>query len=240
MNAAIVDDEPAFFSQISELLQVIASQNNVNVKIDFFKQADEFYRHYKSEKYDVLFLDIDMPDINGFELTEMLQRQDDNVKIVYITNRDDLVVYAFRYKALGFVRKKHIENELPYAMSTLFNEIKNSSKSVILTEVRSKGGNIKSVSVDSIVYIETHGHDAYVNLLNGEQLVVRKSLSEFLRMPEFEKFVYINSGTIVNLLKIKLQGTNVVLPDEKVLFISRRKMKDVRDAYLKSLRRVLI
>ncbi len=120
MNAAIVDDEPAFFSQISELLQVIASQNNVNVKIDFFKQADEFYRHYKSEKYDVLFLDIDMPDINGFELTEMLQRQDDNVKIVYITNRDDLVVYAFRYKALGFVRKKHIENELPYAMSTLF------------------------------------------------------------------------------------------------------------------------
>ena len=117
---------------------------------------------------------------------------------------------------------------------------KNTSKSVILTEVRSKGGNIKSVSVDSIVYIETHRNDAYVNLLNGEQLVVRKSLSEFLRMPEFDKFVYINSRTIVNLLKIKLQGTNVVLPDEKVLFISRRKMKDVRDAYLKSLRRVLI
>ena len=76
--------------------------------------------------------------------------------------------------------------------SVLFlgNLQKNTSKLVILTEVRSKGGNIKSVSVDSIVYIETHGHDAYVNLLNGEQLVVRKSLSEFLRMPEFDKFVY--------------------------------------------------
>lgn len=240
MNAAIVDDEPIFLIQITDLLKNISKEQGFNINIDSFQNTEEFKAQYTENKYDVLFLDIDMPGMNGFELTEMLRTQNDRVHIVFITNRDDLIIHAFRYKVLGFVRKKHLENELPYAVSSIIKEMNLSASTVLITEVRSQGGKTKTVAIDDIFYIEINSHDAHIFLSDGSKLIVRKSLSEFLGMPGFNNFILINSGTIVNLAKAKLDDIKIILPDGTTLFISKRKMKEVREAYLKSLRRILI
>ena len=121
MRFAVVDDEPGILKQIPVLIRQFSP--DIKIETDTFSSSSEFLSAYTNPKYDALFLDIDMPDMNGFALAEHLRHQSDLVPIVYITARDDLMIQAFRYKALGFVRKQFIDIELPYALSTIINEI---------------------------------------------------------------------------------------------------------------------
>ena len=61
MNAAIVDDEPIFLIQITDLLKNISKEQGFNINIDSFQNTEEFKAQYTENKYDVLFLDIYMP-----------------------------------------------------------------------------------------------------------------------------------------------------------------------------------
>ena len=138
MRLAVVDDEPGILKQIPVLIRQFSP--DIKIETDTFSSSSEFLSAYTSQKYDALFLDIDMPDMNGFALAEHLRHQSDLVPIVYITARDDLMIQAFRYKALGFVRKQFIESELPYAISTIMNEIHKDDDMIEVTETRSEGG----------------------------------------------------------------------------------------------------
>lgn len=79
-----------------------------------------------------------------------------------------------------------------------------------------------------------------IQLLTGESYTVREALSYYLNLPEFKDFVLINSGTMVNLAHIKLVSETISLKNGTILYVSRRKLQSVLDAYLKYIGRVLI
>lgn len=135
MRFAVVDDEPGILKQIPVLIRQFSP--DIIIEADTFSNSSDFLNTYTNQNYDALFLDIDMPDINGFALAEHLRNQNDLIPIVYITAKDDLIIQAFRYKALGFVRKQFIEKELPYALSTIMNEIHKDDDMIEVTETRS-------------------------------------------------------------------------------------------------------
>lgn len=103
MRFAIVDDEPNVPEQIAEMLKTYVP--DVQIETNCFHQPSDFLEMYYSCNYDAVFLDIDMPAINGFDLSQKIYEKNNSVPIVYITSRDDLIIHAFRYKPLGFVRK---------------------------------------------------------------------------------------------------------------------------------------
>ena len=85
MRFAVVDDEPGILKQIPVLIRQFSP--DIKIETDTFSSSSEFLNTYTSQKYDALFLDIDMPDMNGFALAEYLRHQSDLVPIVYITAR---------------------------------------------------------------------------------------------------------------------------------------------------------
>lgn len=239
MRFAVVDDEPGILKQIPALIKQFIS-SDVSIETDCFQNPTEFLETYSERKFDALFLDIDMPTMNGFELAEHLRNQKDDVPIVYITARDDLIIHAFRYKALGFVRKQYIDNELPFAVSTIMTEIRKSNCMIEVTETRSAGGRSHTISIQQIMYIESIRHNVTIYLTDGRQLAIRSSLTYYTEHEDFEQFVPINSGTIVNLALIELTKDKVRFQNGIELFISRRKIQSVREAYLNYMKKVLI
>lgn len=239
MRFAVVDDEPGILKQIPALIKQFIS-SDVSIETDCFQNPTEFLETYSERKFDALFLDIDMPTMNGFELAEHLRNQKDDVPIVYITVRDDLIIHAFRYKALGFVRKQYIDNELPFAVSTIMTEIRKSNCMIEVTETRSAGGRSHTISIQQIMYIESIRHNVTIYLTDGRQLAIRSSLTYYTEHEDFEQFVPINSGTIVNLALIELTKDKVRFQNGIELFISRRKIQSVREAYLNYMKKVLI
>lgn len=238
MRFAVVDDEPGILKQIPMLIGQFSP--NIKIDTDTFSSSSKFLSEYTKSKYDALFLDIDMPDMSGFSLAEHLRHAGDLVPIVYITARDDLIIQAFRYKALGFVRKQFVESELPYALSTIMNEIHKDDDKIEVTETRSQGGRTYNISVNEIMYIENDRHNVTIHMTDKRNITVRSSLSYFTEHDSFKQFAAISSGIIVNLSLIELTEEAVRFSNGEILYISRRKIPSVRAAYLNYIKKVLI
>lgn len=238
MRFAIVDDETIVLEQLPQLIRNLIQ--DMNIEIECFHSGAELQTAFNLQKFDALFLDIDMPGISGFDLAEQFRMQDDNILIVYVTGRDDLITTAFRYKPIGFVRKQRIDIELPFALSSIILELKRKKAAITVTEIKSVGGKTHTILISNIIYIESSKHYLYFHLIDGTQLTIRGILSDFLNQSNFKSFVKINSGTIVNLEHTNLDKNQVILDNGTVLFISRRKLSDVKKAYLKYVKKVLI
>lgn len=238
MRLAVVDDEPGILKQIPVLIRQFS--HDIIIEADTFSSSSDFLNAYTDQNYDALFLDIDMPDMNGFALAEHLRQQNDLIPIVYITARDDLVIQAFRYKSLGFVRKQFIENELPYALSTIMNELHKEDDMIEVTETRSAGGHTYQLSINNIMYVQSFRHNVTIHMNDGNGITVRSSLSYFSEHEKFWNFVAISTGIIVNLSLVELTGDAVCFSNGEMLYISRRKIPSVRTAYLNYIKKVLI
>lgn len=202
MRFAVVDDEPGILKQIPVLIRQFSP--DIIIEADTFSNSSDFLNTYTNQNYDALFLDIDMPDINGFALAEHLRNQNDLIPIVYITAKDDLIIQAFRYKALGFVRKQFIEKELPYALSTIMNEIHKDDDMIEVTETRSEGGHTYQLSINNIMYVQSFRHNVTIHMSDGNKITVRSSLSYFSEHKGFKHFIAISTGIIVNLSLVEL------------------------------------
>lgn len=238
MRFAVVDDEPGILKQIPVLIRQFSP--DIIIEADTFSNSSDFLNTYTNQNYDALFLDIDMPDINGFALAEHLRNQNDLIPIVYITAKDDLIIQAFRYKALGFVRKQFIEKELPYALSTIMNEIHKDDDMIEVTETRSEGGHTYQLSINNIMYVQSFRHNVTIHMSDGNKITVRSSLSYFSEHKGFKHFIAISTGIIVNLSLVELTEEAVCFSNGEVLYISRRKIPSVRTAYLNYIKKVLI
>ena len=131
IRIAIVDDEPVAIETIAVTFKQIQNDLNVTFQIDKFTSGKELLDALHVTAYDALFLDIDMPQDSGFAISAFLRENSNNIPIVYITNRDDLTQQAFQYKVLGFVRKNHLTDELPFAVECVLQEIRKTAKSPV-------------------------------------------------------------------------------------------------------------
>lgn len=238
MKFAIVDDDASVFDIIEQSIKQIIPDKEISILS--FQTGSTFLVAHENNSFDAIFLDIDMPEMSGFDLAIHLHDTHDNTPIVFITGCDHLITHAFRYKALGFVHKHHLNDELPYAVSTILLELQKKSSTIIITELRSDGGKKHCVEIEKINYIESHNHATFLHLSDGKIYSSRNSLSVYVMQKGFENFAFINSGTIVNLLHGELEKGKFCFQDGTSLFISRRKMQDVQDAYLRAARRILI
>ena len=238
MRFAVIDDDEAVLHVICDYIK--KSITNEKIDIDSFISSQDYLNHESNVTYDVLFLDIDMPVMNGFELSALLRDNGEDVPIVYITGRDDLIINAFRYKPIGFVRKLHFDTEMQFAISTIISELQIDRPKINLSEPKSYGGGSHTVNVADITYIEKLKHYLTVHLISGKTIIVRENISYFANHNDFKHFVYINAGTLVNLAHITVVNDTVVFKDNTTLYVSRRRIRSVLQSYLKYVKKVLI
>lgn len=96
IRIAVVDDEPTALKVITEYFEQIQNDLNVTFQIRKFTSGKELIDSFHVVQYEALFLDIDMPQDSGFDVSKFLRENNNNIPIVYITNRDDLMQQAFQ------------------------------------------------------------------------------------------------------------------------------------------------
>ncbi len=112
INIAICDDDTIFLSIIKNEIEVELLKNKLDFYIDTYDNSEKLLEIVNSINYDLLFLDIDMPNITGIELVNNYFNKSD-IGIVFVSNRDDLVFDALRCQPINFIRKQHLRDELP-------------------------------------------------------------------------------------------------------------------------------
>jgi DNA-binding LytR/AlgR family response regulator len=225
VNIAICDDDKLFLEKLSDLITNEAKLKQYRIKIYKTDNSIEFAKQIEKNRYDVIILDIEMPELNGFDIADSYKGKS---KIVFVTNHQELVFDSFKYHPYNFIRKDRIE-DFHEVLSDLMQV--HNKNTLLINETVEK----TYILLEDIVYIHTNKNYVYITC-KSKTYKFRITIKDILNKLD-ERFVQINSGEIVNVLYIKrISGKDLVIGTEDwediVLSISYSKYKNVVSVFL--------
>ena len=151
MNIIIIDDDKIFLRELKRIVIDIFNEIGSNVYISLTDDPysiieDNIYKHY-----DIILLDIDMPNISGIEIASKINLYKGNADkpfIIFVTNRDGLVFDALREQPYSFIRKSNIEDLAPCLLK-IYNKLKRDDTYIIKS-----GREIDRIAIKDIIYLE--------------------------------------------------------------------------------------
>lgn len=188
MNCIIVDDEmPA----CEELKYFLNEYSNIEIK-GIFNSSLEALDYLMNDKVDVVFLDIDMPKLNGLELARLLK----DTKVVFVTAYREYGADAFDLNAFDYLVKPYSKERI----ITTFNRLKEKHKKKLNKLSIYYDDKICVVDVSDIIYIEASQRDIYIYTKDRKYIMNEKISKIQEKLPE--TFIRCHRGYIVNTDKI--------------------------------------
>ena len=232
IRIALVDDNKKDLALMQKYLQTAGESGNYDAfAFDCFSDGMEFIETYDG-KYDVVFLDIEMPHLDGMELAKRLRRMGSDCCIIFITNMPQYAVQGYEVEALAYlikpVRFFHFSQVLKKALDRVKKQ-RSEDRSIVLKTPQE----VKVVASSSIRYIEVEGHNLIFHMAGGEDLCTRASLKALEEQLVGMNFCRCNSCYLVNLRYVDSVVGNAVRVGEDELLMSRHKKKEFVEQYMK-------
>ncbi len=237
---AVCDDDEIICDAICDKIQNIFSKCGFEVEFDKFVSSTALFNSIKGGKeYDVLFLDIDMPQANGIELAQAIRKKGKAVDIIFVSNLENRVFDTFAIRPFGFVRKNNFSRDLN---DTLLLYIKYKLKANNYLAVKQNGSaSIVKLRISNIVYIESFKYKQTIYMSDGEQIGVRMSMEELEEKLREYDIVRTHKGYLVNLKYVqRIEKNALTLKYENglSLSVSRDRVQQVKQLYMEYLRRM--
>lgn len=172
-KVAIVEDNPQASQILSQMLEHYSQENNVTFDIELHPDGMEFINTFHSQ-YDLVFLDIEMPFMNGMDAAKELRKGDKNTLVVFVTNLAQFAVDGYEVQAFDFIIKPVKYANFKMKLTRIVNELQHrKQEGSILIQTRTM---TRKVPTAEILYLEVQNHDVVFHLVD-EQIQLRASLS---------------------------------------------------------------
>ena len=223
MRIAVCDDEEQFRLQLRDAIDKI--YGSIDVIIDTFSDGRKLLERFDANPYDVLFLDIEMPAMDGITLAKRLRERSENVFLVFLTSHVEYALEGYEVNALRYLTKPIREDKLREVLSYVMK--KNAGKRQLM--IKSEGEELR-INLSDILYFEAQNQ--YVSIhTNKEKHLVRANVSDFEVQLKDDGFFRIHRGYLISLLKVKkLVKTDVSMEGGAVLPVSRSNLKALKEA----------
>lgn len=229
ITIAICDDDSIFVDLIKQTIQEYFADNQINIPQCFcFTDSKQFLDSTQEHKYDFIFLDIEMPNLNGIEIGKALKHYGESF-LVYVTSREDLVFDAVFNHPYGFVRKKNIEKELPIILRDMLLDY---NKTIELFSFKNQGVSA-FLKLHQIYYFESCKNIIIIHTAT-ESYKFRDSLLSLESRLESKGFIRVHTGYLVNCIHIRnISHAQAVLDDDRIVPISRARYKTIKKTFCK-------
>ncbi|WP_027127506.1 LytR/AlgR family response regulator transcription factor [Gelidibacter mesophilus] len=238
IKAVIVDDEPKAIQSLTWELSNFSDDIQV---IKTFTSPEEAIDYLDNNLLDCLFLDIQMPTMDGFQFLEKLSNKD--FAVVITTAYNEFAIKALKNDAIDYLLKPIDSDDLE---ETIKKIKKYSSKMVasskieeVLLNFNSKfdqkkitintDGKLIFLDADEILYVESDGNYSTIVVENGQNIVLTKKLKEMNGVLPVNQFFRIHNSYIINLKKIKEFIKNegyVILESNHKIPVARQRKSD--------------
>ena len=238
LKIAVCDDDKTMLSVISSQLNEIFVEKGIQANIELFSEGKSLLECHKKAPFQVVFLDISMPDIDGFQAAAELKACNREIVIIFVTSKEELVYESFDYQPFHFIRKENskcLKAQLLHVVEKLEEYKKSSGKISIILPY----GTVQEIEVNKIVVVQSEKNYLEYELAGEESLRVRESLNAAEEKLKGYDFIRISSRTLVNLSyvgRIREKEGAVILKDGYSYSLSRNYKKIVVSAYMKYLR----
>jgi len=228
LRIGICDDEPLSIDYISHYIEKWAEKHNYILHTHTFSNAEQFLFDYESDQnFDILFLDIQMGNMNGMDLARKIRETDSSVQIIFITALIDYISDGYEVSALHYLLKPVNEEKLYSVMDRASQNVYKLENYVLLTidQVTQR------IPINSIIYVEAFAH--YIRITTAESsFEVRENLTS-LAEKLGNHFVRPHRSYLINLKYIhRISKTEVFLDNGTSIPLSRYNYQNVNQAFI--------
>ena len=233
IKAVIVDDEKHSVATLAWKLEKFCQDVEIEAQ---YTDPVEALEYLKSTPPDILFLDIEMPRLNGFELLEELD-QPHPFKVIFITAYDEFGIRAIKASALDYLLKPIQNQELKaaiekYKKKTKTEVIYSSQKDEPTGKIAlATKESIEFVSPDEIILCNSDSNYTMVYLTGGRKKLISKTLKDVEQWLEPYNFFRAHLSHLVNLNHIKeyvrADGGYLVVTEGHSLPVARNRKEDL-------------
>lgn len=232
ISIAVCDDEQESLDMIRKELYKAAERLNITIETYPYMDGSEVVDLIcnNKEDFDILFLDIDMPNISGLEVAKKIRDAGSDIVLIFISAHEQYVFESIDYNPFKYIRKNKIKEEMEYSLKRAYKRI--SSENVKSIVVKTQDGEVR-LKHTSIMYFEVYARRMSVFTNDNQQrnLVGRKSIKNLYSELNNEDFIQIHSGCIVNVKYIdEYSGHDITLDNGTKLIVSRSRIKEVKEA----------
>ena len=241
LSAIIIDDEASGI----ESLQILLAKYCASVRvIGLANSADEAELKIRELKPDVIFLDIDMPYANGFDLLNRFKNIE--FEVIFTTAYDHYAIKAFKHSAIDYLLKPIDIDELTTSVSKCDKKKKDANQEFIHMETLMAALNnartVKKLSINTlegIIFVDTDqiirlsADSNYTNIFlkNGKKINVSKTLKEFEETLVNMNFFRVHNTHLINLAYVQFytkgEGGYITMVDNAVVEVSRNKKNEL-------------
>lgn len=238
IKVAICDDNKPTLDFLERTIDELLSKNGLRHENSIFTLGTDFLVKHKEAPFDVVFLDVLMPDIGGFEVAKQVRKVSKGTYIIFITSESSLVYDSFDFQPFYFIPKSKPSitmEKLKYVINKLCIHMAAYEKVLIVGAYDNK----RYVSPEEILYIKSNLNNAEYHLCDGSVQTVRNkiegiflSLSPYLYARPHNRFI-INMAHIDD---VDFPNMEIILDNGEIVKISRGYKKEFDEAYLRYMR----
>ena len=233
LRIAVCDDESRAISVISASVESVFREQGQEILLESFLSPRDLLARIAACAFDLVFLDVNMPDMDGVELGKALNQSGCTAELVFVSSRMDRMFDTFAVQPFGFVRKSHFLDDI--------NE-------VILRYIEKHGGqdapkqlahfqdqqSLVSVDLGHVTYIECIRNTQVLHFDDGKQEQKLYSRMETLEdeLARYD-FLRVHKGFLVNCRFIRrIDSKGVTLLSGQEIPVGRSRFKEAMAAYM--------
>ena len=240
IKAVIVDDELGARESLSKIIEKNCKNIEVVAKANSMLSAYELIANHQP---DLVFLDIEMPNGNAFDLLEKFKEI--NFNIIFVTAFYHYAIKAIKFSAIDYILKPVDPEELIGAVHRFETQLGNKNSldkkfKMLLSNVRPDnklkkvgipdGDGLIFINLTDIIRCESDGNYTYFIMTTGKKIVVSRTMGEYEQMFSDDNFFRIHRSHLINLEHVKKyikgEGGYVIMSDNSQVEVSRRNKID--------------
>lgn len=220
IRIAVVEDSQECSDRLLRYLKLFAEKNSRQFEITVFRDGMDLIKMYRPS-WDIIFMDIEMPLLNGMETAKKIRNLDPVVIIIFVTRMAQYAVKGYEVDAMDFILKPINYFPLSLKLQKAISIIENrKQETVFLTSI----GESRRMHVDYIQYIEVVDHQLHFHTVEGT-IVISGTLRQWEEKLHPFHFSRCNNGYLVNLAKVTGYKKDVVMVGGDELIVSRPRRK---------------
>lgn len=230
-NVSICDDSKYDIDKIKNALGMFSKRKHVELSISEFSNPEMLMYEIEDGKIaDIFILDVEMPNMDGFELADKIREHTETSIIIFLTSHDEMASMGYKSKALRYVIKLNLERDIEEALDSAIAEISNvNDKTITLHHYN----DYWRIAYKDIICVTRISRQLVITTRLLGDITDNRGIKEFFDMLSDNRFLFVDRSCFVNIDYIsQIKGYSLKLTDGQILPISRRSLQNVKQTLL--------
>lgn len=230
-NVSICDDSKYDIDKIKNALGMFSKRKHVELSISEFSNPEMLMYEIEDGKIaDIFILDVEMPNMDGFELADKIREHTETSIIIFLTSHNEMASMGYKSKALRYVIKLNLERDIEEALDSAIAEISNvNDKTITLHHYN----DYWRIAYKDIICVTRISRQLVITTRLLGDITDNRGIKEFFDMLSDNRFLFVDRSCFVNIDYIsQIKGYSLKLTDGQILPISRRSLQNVKQTLL--------